>query len=667
MASRLQQAVKGAALNFQRTPAEINAAVQRLIRREQQTYDKVAAQRRPTFTNTIAPLAKLENTDGGESAIISFLQNVSTDKQVRDASSEAERALLSSRMTSMMREDVYKSVKQVLENSVELARLDPEDRALAESMARQYRQNGLALSAEQRAKLKTIKQRLIELGIEFSRNTNEKDGVALFTRDELAGLPDSFFEDRETRTENGVQKFVVTTKYPDLVPVMQMAKVESTRKQMLYAEETRCPENIALLQEAVGLRLRAAQLLGYQTYAGFRLEENMAKTPDTVLEFASDLRQRMEKLAGAEIKEIEALKRADNEAAGKPYEGLFNWDYRYYSTLVKQRKHKISEEQVKPYFAVERVTRGILDLCQTILGLKFVKAADAPTWHPDVVAYEVWEADGTAFMGHIYLDLFSRAGKYGHACLNPIQTGYEKDDGTREYPVAVILANFPKPTSTTPSLLTHNEVLTLLHEIGHLVHCICTRTKWAHFGLDSVQHDAIETPSQLLENWGYAHSVLRNFALHYQTGEPIPEELVERLVAAKNEGSALFYLRQLFFGEFDMAIHHTTNASVDVKATYNTLRKQITRFTGGSDNCCGAATFGHMMGGGGSYAAGYYSYLWSLVYSADIFESRFSADIMNPRTGMDYRREILQPGGSRDAMVGLERFLGRPPNSKAFL
>ncbi|KAJ2411537.1 metalloendopeptidase, partial [Coemansia sp. RSA 2524] len=320
---------------------------------------------------------------------------------------------------------------------------------------------GLGLSADQRAKLEHTRKRLIELGIEFSRNTNEADGVELFTRAELAGLPDSYFCERATETVDGVEKFVVTTKYPDLVPVMQMAKSEATRRRMLLAEETRCPENIRLLQEAVALRLDAARQLGYKTHAEFVLEENMAKTPDSVLEFEKDLRQRLDVLADSEITEIEQLKQADKKAANETYMGLYNWDFRYYSNLVKERKHEVNEERVKQYFSVEPVTRGILDIYQDILKLRFDKVENPPVWHPDVTMYEVWEADNSAFLGHIYLDLFPRQGKYGHACVNPIQNGSENSDGSRVYPVAAILANFPKPTSTTPALLTHDDVITL--------------------------------------------------------------------------------------------------------------------------------------------------------------------------------------------------------------
>ncbi|KAJ2163001.1 metalloendopeptidase [Coemansia sp. RSA 552] len=665
MASRLQQLAKSAALSFRRTPAEISATTSRLVAQAKQVHDQVAAQKTPTFANTIVPLARLENDSGADSAVITFLQNVSTDVKVRDASADAEKTLRTAHMESLMREDVYNSVRQVLEDKGGLSGLDPEDRLLVEKMSRQYRRNGLDLAGEKRTALEKIKRRLIELGIGFSRNINEKDGVLLLTRDELKGLPSSYFCDRPTQTVDGAEKYVVTTKYPDLVPVMQSAKLESTRRRLQMVEETRCPDNIPILEETIRLRMEAAQLLGYRTHASFVLEDNMAKTPANMLQFENDLRQRLDPKADLEIAEIEALKKADKKEAGEAYNGLFNWDYRYYSTKAKNTKHDIDEEVLNQYFPMDQVTRGVLDIYQNMLNLKFVQVDDPAVWHADVTTYEVWEADGSDFVGHFYLDLYPRSGKYNHACVNPIRSGFERADGSRQYPAAVMLANFPKPTSEAPALLNHDDVVTLLHEFGHIFHHICTKTRWAYFGLDSVQMDFIEAPSQMLENWAWEPSVLRRFAVHYKTGEPIPEDLVRRLVAAKNEGSGLFNLRQIFFGLFDMAIHHTTDANIDIKALYKALREQTTRFSSSdSQDSCGAATFGHLMG----YDACYYSYLWAKVFSADMYAARFMKDgVDNSRTGLDYRREILAPGGSRDAAVSLEKFLGRKPANAAFL
>ncbi|KAI7834717.1 hypothetical protein BX661DRAFT_139353 [Kickxella alabastrina] len=656
---------KGTVLNFELSPEDIARSVDKMIAESKLILDKAAAETNPTFSSVIVPLASRENAQGAEYSVITFLQNVSTKKEVRDASSEAEEKLEAFEIELMMREDVYKVVRAVFDNQAEMAALGPEDRRLVEKLEEDYRRNGLALSAEKREKLGQINKRLSELGIKFSRNTNENDGRILFTREELEGLADDYFEGRATEVVDGVEKYVVTTKYPDLVPVMQAGKKEKTRKLLSTVNEQRCPENIELMQEAIALRVEAAQLLGFKTHAEFKLKEKMAKTPKEVMDFEHDMQKRLNVLAQGELKEIEGLKRADNKAAGVPYEGLYLWDHRFYSTLLKERKHNVSEDEVKQYFPMKEVTRGILDIYQKMLSLRFIKVENPPVWHDDVDMYEVWEATGDTFVGHFYLDLYPRDNKYNHAAVWPIRAGYAREDGSHEYPVAAMVANFPKPTGSTPALLKHDDAVTLLHELGHVFHGICSVTKWSRFHGTRTEGDFVEAPSQMLENWGWEPSVLRQFAVHHKTGEPIPEDLVKRLVAAKNEGAGLFNLRQVFFGLFDMAIHDTTNGEVDSKAIYNKLREEVTQFKNGDVETWGMATFGHMMGG---YDAGYYGYLWSQVFSADMFASRFLKEgVDNPQTGLDYRHEILLPGGSRDASVSLEQFLGRKPNNKAFL
>ncbi|KAJ2042084.1 metalloendopeptidase [Coemansia sp. S16] len=421
--------------------------------------------------------------------------------------------------------------------------------------------------------------------------------------DELEGTPQGLFEGRATEVVDGQEGFVVMTKYPDIIPVMKMAKHEETRE--------------------LALRLEAAQLLGYKTHAEFVLEENMAKAPVPVLEFEEDLLSRLNVLADTEIEEIEALKKADKQAAGKPYAGLFGWDYRYYSNLVKERKHNINDEEVKQYFPIKEVTRSILDIYQNMLSLRFVKIDNPPVWHADVEMYEVWEATEETFVGHFYLDLFPREGKYNHAAVWPIRAGFNRPDGSREYPVAAMVANFPKPTPSAPALLTHDDATTLLHELGHVFHGICSVTKWALFHGTRTERDFVEAPSQMLENWSWEPSVLQKFSMHHQTGKPIPEVLVKRHVAAKNEDASLFNLRQLFFGLYDMGIHNTADGKVDTKELYNKLYEDIARFKIGSHDTWGIATIGHMMGG---YDAGYYGYMWSQVFSADMYASRFVKD-----------------------------------------
>ncbi|KAJ2672329.1 metalloendopeptidase [Coemansia sp. RSA 1085] len=656
---------KSTLLNFKLSASEISSTVDRLIDEGKKLLDHVAAQANPTFENVILPLGMQENERSADCNVITFLQEVSTEKDIRDASTAAEERLNAFEIESLMREDVYKVVRAVYDNAVEMEKLSPEDKRLVEKMEQDYRRKGLALDKDKRKQLGEILERLSELALRFNRIVGESNGEAAFTREELDGLPEDFFEGREKRVMDGVEKYIVTTKYPDLFPLLNKAKNEATRKHMNYVEETRCAENIPIMQEAVKLRLEAAQLLGYKTHADFKLEKSMAKASAAVMEFECDLRQRLNKLADRELQEMEELKRADKQAAGEPYEGLFIWDYRYYHTLIKERKHNIDYDEVKQYLPMAEVTRGILDIYQKMLNLRFVKVENKLVWHDDVETYEVWEADGNSFVGHFMLDLFPRDNKYNHAAVWPIRAGSIRLDGTQEFPVAAMVANFPKPTPTKPALMEHTDAVTLLHELGHVLHGICSSTKWARFHGTATEGDFVEAPSQMLENWGWEPSVLRKFAVHYKTGKPIPEALVQRLVAAKNEGAGMFNLRQVFFGMFDMAIHNTTDPNIDIKKTYLELREDISRVRNGSADSWGFATFGHMMGG---YDAGYYGYLWSLVFAADMFESRFMKDgVESSKAGMDYRHEILLPGGSRDAMVSLEHFLGRKPNNKAFL
>ncbi|KAJ2801281.1 metalloendopeptidase, partial [Coemansia furcata] len=566
---------------------------------------------------------------------------------------------------SMMREDVYKAVRAVFDNAGEMASLGSEDRRLVERMELVFRRNGLALDKEKREQLGKVRMRISELEIKFNRNINEGNGQTVFTRNELEGLPSDFFDGRATEIVDGQEGFVVTTKYPDILSVMRLAKHEETRERMFVVEGQRCPENIPILQEAVALRLEAAQLLGYKTHAEFVLEENMAKAPRPVLDFVEDLRARLNVLADKEIEDIEALKKADKQAAGKSFTGLYGWDYRYYTNLVKEQKHSINDEEVKQYLPAKEVTRSILDIYQNMLSLRFLKIDNPPVWHADVEMYEVWEATEEKFVGHFYLDLFPRKGKYNHAAVWPIRAGFDHPDGSREYPVAAMVANFPKPTLSAPALLTHDDATTLLHELGHVFHGICSVTKWALFHGTRTERDFVEAPSQMLENWSWEPTVLQKLAVHHQTGEPIPEALVKRLVASRNEGAGLFYLRQLFFGIYDMGIHNTADGKVNVKELYNKLNEDVSRFNNGSHDLCDMSTYGHMMGG---YDAGYYGYLWSMVFSADMYASRFVKDgVFNPQTGLDYRYEILRPGSSRDAMNSLIKFMGRKPNNRAFI
>ncbi|KAI9506446.1 zinc metalloendopeptidase [Coemansia spiralis] len=628
-----------------------------------QTFDSVAAQTNPTFESAIAPIGMEENNMNVFCCKINVLQNVSTNKDVRDACSEAANMLDENKTEALMREDVYKVVQAVIANKEEISKLDGEDRRLVKSLERIFISNGLLLDKDKRKQLGEILNREGDLEMQFNSNINERAAKELFTRDELDGMSDDYINGLETEQVDGVLKYAVTSEYPDYYPLIKLARNTETRERMYLAYTTRCPENLSLLQEATRLRLARARLLGKNTHAEYVLEDQMAKTPKAVLEMLNDLRGKIGQAWAERLKELSEMKKKDMEATGKQYNGLFDWDIGYYKNIRRMHKYNVDLEVVKQYFSVDRVVPAILNIYQKMLGLRIVKVDKQSAWHPDVELYEVWEANEDKFIGHFYLDLYPREGKYSHAAMFPTRPGFTKADGSREYPISSMVANFPKPTLARPALFEHDNVETFMHEMGHVFHYLCAVTKWSKFHGTNVEDDFSEAPSQMLENWCWQPSVLRQISSHHKTGKPLPDSLIEGMIRNKNESALVGDLNLVFSSLYDMAIHNTTS-NVDVNETYNQMNREILCSNYGDAEVCPVATFGHMMG---IYDGSYYSYLWSQVYSADMFETRFLKEgIDNAQTGMDYRKEILQPGGSRDSMVSLERFLGRKPNSDAF-
>ncbi|KAJ2674579.1 metalloendopeptidase [Coemansia spiralis] len=627
-----------------------------------QTFDSVAAQTNPTFESAIAPIGMEENNMNVFCYKINVLQNASANKDIRNACSEALSMLDENKTEALMREDVYKVVQAVIANKEEISKLDGEDRRLVKSLECVFISNGLNLDEGKREQFKILNCEG-DLEMQFNSNINERAAKELFTRDELDGMSDDYINGLETEQVDGVLKYAVTSKSPDYYPLIKLARNTETRERMYLAYTTRCPENLSLLQEATRLRLAKARLLGKNTHAEYVLEDQMAKTPKAVLEMLNDLRGKIRQAWVERLKELSEMKKKDMEATGKQYNGLFDWDISYYENIRTKLKYNIDPEVVKQYFSVDRVVPAILNIYQKMLGLRIVKVDKQSAWHPDVELYEVWEANEDKFIGHFYLDLYPREGKYSHAAMFPTRPGFTKADGSREYPIASMLTNFPKPTPSSPALFEHEDVEDFMHEMGHVFHWLCAVTKWSIFHGTNVESDFIEAPSQMLENWCWQPSVLRQISSHHKTGKPLPDSLIEGMIRNKNENALQRYLIVIFFSLYDMAIHNTTS-NVDVNETYNQMYNETLCTNCGGASIWTVATFGHMMRG---YDGSYYSYLWSQVYSTDMFETRFLKEgIDNAQTGMDYRKEILQPGGSRDSMVSLERFLGRKPNSDAF-
>ena len=605
---------------FTGTPKSVTDDTKRIIERSRSLENKLVADIQPqdaSFETVLLPMAYDENEGGLESHIIGFYQSVSTDQALRDASTEAEKLMDDYSIESGMREDVYKLVDAVFKKG---DKLDAESQRLLEKTHKDYIRNGLGLPAgPKRDRYKEIKKRLSQLCIIFSKNLNEEVGGIWFTPKELEGVPEDVTSLFEKGEGENAGKLRMTFKKPDYFPVVKYAKDPETRKKALIEDNNKLPQNIPIFREVILLRDEAARLLGYPNHAAFIIEDKMAKTTKTVDDFLGDLRQRLTEGGRSEVKTLTELKKQDYKSLGieQDFDGRYYlWDNRYYDRLMLEKDYSLDQEKIAEWFPLETSIRGMLTIFETLFGLAFVevtgddRSAISPSgkgddivWHPDCQVFSVWDSEdqGSGFVGYLYLDLHPREGKYGHAANFNIQPGFIDANGTRHYPVTALVCNFSKPTAKKPSLLKHEEVTTLFHELGHGIHDLVSKTHYSRFHGTNVVRDFVEAPSQMLENWCWTPSPLKALSAHYSTLSPAyraawrehagpdtpdPETKqtdthIANLVKTKHVNGALFNLRQLHFGIFDMAIHepssHDAAEAFRLSDLYNRLGYEITQ------------------------------------------------------------------------------------------
>ncbi len=622
--------------------------------------DRVAAidDARRTFENTVEALDDVIAEFFTTTRIRSFLANVSTDTDERDRGRAVSAAVGEWFSAFNKRRDLFAALNAVDAMALDL---DPEQAKLLETFLRDFRREGMELNDADSARLAALDLELNEIGIEFRKNIADDETTLLVAPDELDGCDPEFL----AALPRADELYMIRTTGPNIRHIGTYCTNETTRLKMAAATGLRAGQkNVDVLERLIALRLEKAQLLGYTTTADYETEPRMAKNAETVWEFYAELRPKLRKKAELDFAEFEAAKR---EHLADPDAQLNAWDVNFYKNWLLREKYAVDSEEVVQYFPIDAVMRGLFDITQHIYGVEYVdvseraRAEGRPMWHEDVRLFEVRDTQADELLGEFYLDLHPRPGKYNHAAQFPLVLRKEWSNGTLDRPLVALVCNFTKPTATKPSLLTHSEVETFFHEFGHCLHSIFTTARFMSLAGTSVARDFVEAPSQMFENWVWNADVLGGFARHYETGAPLPADLIERMIAAKNLGSGLNTEGQVYLGMMDFTYHTQTTPEVDTSA----IRRQVyreARLFEPLENSLSQASFGHLVG----YQAGYYGYLWSLVYAADMF-SRFEADPMDPATGREYRDKVLSRGGTRDELDLVIDFLGREPTPDAFL
>ncbi len=603
---------------------------------------------------------------------VSHLNAVLNSDELREAYNAAL-PKLSEYHTEMGQNEALFSAFKRLADSDEFAALNASQRQLISHALRDFRLSGIDLGEADRRRYGELKKRLSELQSQFSENV--LDATQAWSRQfddagALAGLPENALAlAAQTAEQKGQSGYVLTLDFPSYYSVMTYADDRALRQQLYEAYVTRASnqgpdagkwDNSALIDELLSLRYSLARLLGFNNFAEYSLATKMAESPTQVVEF-------LEKLASASVpvarRELEELCRFASENGGP--EELQAWDVGYYSEKLRQSEYALSQEELRPYFPVERVLTGLFRVANKLFGIEISEVTDGNLWHADARLFAI-DRDGVR-QGYFYLDLYARDRKRGGAWMDECRVRRRLEDGSLQLPVAYLVCNFNPPVGEQPALLTHNEVTTLFHEFGHGLHHMLTREEWAGIsGINGVAWDAVELPSQFLENWCWQPEALALISGHYQSGEALPAELLERMLAARNFQSGMMMVRQLEFALFDFMLHrdYCPQPATDVQQVLDRVREQVAVVRAPAFNRF-QHSFSHIFAGG--YAAGYYSYKWAEVLSADAF-SRFAAEgVFNADTGAAFLDCILSRGGSAEPMELFVNFMGREPRVDALL
>ena len=621
----------------------------------------------PTFENTIVALEYAGSLLDRVVTVFFTLNHAETSDEMQELAQKLSPVLTEHSNNISLNEKLFARIKAVYE-TVDRSTLTIEQQRLLQNSYDGFARSGANLNEEDKAKYRELTTELGQATLAFGQNTlKATNSYALNVTDStrLAGLPESALEAAaQTAKEKGQEGWTFTLHAPSYSPLMMYCEDRDLRHELYMAYNTQCVQdnefnNEELVKKIVNLRLAIAQLLGYESHADYVLENRMAENAGNVNNLLDQL---LVAYLPAAKEEVKAVQEIAARTEGKDFE-LMPWDWAFYSEKLRVEKYSLNDEMVRPYFKLENVTNGVFGLATRLYGITFVENKDIPVYHPDVKAYDVLDKDG-AYLAVLYTDFFPRAGKQSGAWMTSFKEQYVKD-GVDSRPHVTITMNFTKPTESKPALLTQDEVETFLHEFGHALHGMFSATTYPSMGGTSVYRDFVELPSQLMENFLPKKEFLATFAYHYETGELIPDELVERIVRAQNYNAAYLCIRQLSLGILDMAWYSRTTPFEGDVIAYEQEAWKSTQLLPSAQGTNMTTHFGHIMSGG--YSAGYYSYKWSEMLDADAFSLFEEKGIFSEEVATSFRENILSKGGSEHPKELYRRFRGQDATIDALM
>lgn len=642
-------------LRYDESPQHLEKICQQALKQANHAMNELVRihnKKTPTFSSMVVTFEKAVSNIDEDLGHFYLLKYASSRADIRKAATRCLIPVTTFYSQLFARADLYQLMQKVGSSTQSL---DSTDLRLYTETSKSFQRSGAGFPTEQRKKIAALNSKISLLSMKFSSNLSQDQTTVALAPAELKGVPASILQQLKTNKQGHyLLQPRIASHY---LSILKHAQLPLVRKKVLLAHgNIQAQQNTPLLEEILQLRYDMARLMGYASFAHFELDDRMAKTPARVFAFLRDLQPKLREKMDRELQELLALKRKEFPQATH----IDAWDWRYYANQLMKTKYAVDSEQIRAYFPVDHVIQSVFEIYQTLLGVRFLEIKPARAWHPDVRLFAIENDLSHGAIAYFYLDLYPRAGKYSHFAAFPMRNGHQIDAVTYRKPISAVVGNWPKATSGKPALLSHSEVETFFHEFGHIMHQTLTTARYASMAGTSVKTDFVEAPSQMLENWVWQRPMLKKISRHYQTAQPLPDDLIDKMLRARYATSGLFWSRQLFFAMVDM-VYHTQAGKVDTASLWRQVVKQVmpVAYTEGTRP---AASFGHLTG----YAAGYYGYLWSKVFSADMFTLFQQRGLLDLTAGLHYRRWILAPGGTRDPNLLLRQFLGRDPSIQAF-